>query len=75
MKRKDMKKLIMHWSINSHAKSRQNRSKRCNLCLIEKYHILTSPVNVINERSELFWKCRPENKFQLLNYKTIPPDN
>ena len=75
MKRKGIKKPIMHWSVIDHAKPYQNGSKRCNLCLTEKYHILTSLVNLINKRSELVSKCHHENKFDLLNYKAIPPDN
>ena len=51
MKRKDIKKPIMHWSVIDHAKPNQNRSKRCNLCLTEKYHTLTSPINLIIKRS------------------------
>ena len=74
MKRKGIKKPIMHWSVIDHAKPYQNRSKRCNLCLTEKYHILTSPVNLINKRSELISKCHHENKFRLVNYKAIPLD-
>ena len=60
MKRKGIKKPIMQWSVNDHAKQYQNGSKSCNLCLTEKYHILTSPVNVINKRSELVSKCSHE---------------
>ena len=73
MKRKGIKKSIMHWSVIDHAKPYRNGSKRWNLCLTEKYHILTSPVNLINKRSELVSKCRYESKFQLINYKVIPP--
>ena len=75
MKRKDIKKRIMHWSVIDHAKPHQNESKRCNLCLTEKYHVLTSPVNLINKRSVLVSKCRHEKKFHLVYYKGIPPDN
>ena len=50
MKRKDITKPIMHWSVIDHTKRYKNGSKRCNLCLTEKYHILTSPVNLINKR-------------------------
>ena len=75
IKREAIKKLVMHWSVIDHAKTYQNGSKRCNFCLTEKYHILTSPVNIINKRSELVSKCRHENKFQLINYKAIPPAN
>ena len=75
MKRKDIKKSIMHRSVIDHDKPYKNGSKRCNLFLTEKYHILTSPVTLINKRSELVSKCRHENKFHLVNYKAIPPDN
>ena len=75
MKRKGIKKPIMHWSVIDHAKPYQNGSKRCNLCLTEKYHILTSLIILINKRSELVSKCRHEDKFHLVNYKAIPSDN
>ena len=75
MKRKGVEKPIMHGSVIDHVKSYQIRTKRCNLCLAEKYHILTSPLNLINTRTNLVWKCHHENKFYLVNYKTIPPDN
>ena len=74
MKRKGIEKSIMHGSVVDHAKPYKNGSKRYNLCLTEKYHILTSPVNLINERSELVSKCCHENKFCLVNYKAIPSD-
>ena len=75
MKRKGIKKSIMHWSTIDHAKPYQNGSKRCHLCLTEKYHTLKSPVNLINKRSKLLSKCRHENKFHLVISKAIPPDN
>ena len=56
MKRKDIEKPIMHWSVTDHAKPYQSGSKRCNICLTKKYHILTSPVNLINKRTELVSK-------------------
>ena len=75
MKRKGIKKPIMHWSVIDHAKQYQNGSKRCNLCLTEQCHILTSLVDLINKRFELVLKCCHENKFQLVNYKAISPAN
>ena len=39
MKRKGIKKPIIHWSVIDHAKPYQNGSKRCSLCLTEKYDI------------------------------------
>ena len=74
MRRKGIEKPIMHWSDIDHAKTYKNGSERCNLCLTEKYHILTSPVNLINKRSKLILKCHHKNKFYLVNYKAIPPD-
>ena len=75
MKRKSIEKPIVHCSVIDHAKPYQNGSKRCNLCLTEKYHFLTSLINLIDEKSELVSKCRHENKFHLVSYKAIPPDN
>ena len=75
MKRKGFEKPIVHWSVIDHAKPYQNGSTSCNLCLTEMYYILTSPVKLINKRSELVSKCRHKNRFHLVNYKAIPPDN
>ena len=58
MKGKGIEKPIMHWSVIDHAKPYTNGSKRCNLCLAEKYHILRSPANHMNKRPELVSKCR-----------------
>ena len=69
MKRKGIEKQIMHWSVIDHAKPNQNDSERSHLCLTEKYHTLTPPVNPINKRSELVSKCRHENKFTSLIIK------
>ena len=63
------------WSIIDHAKPYINGSKRCHLCLTEKFHIITSPLNLLNKRSELVSKCRHENKYHLSNYKAFPPDS
>ena len=75
MKRKGIKKSIIHRSVIDHDKPYKNGSKRCNLFLTEKYHILTSPVTLINKRSKLVSKCHHENKFHLVNYKEIPLGN
>ena len=74
MKSKAIEKAIMHLSVIDHVKPYKNGSKRGNSCLTEKYHILTSHVNLINKRSELVLKYLQENKFYLINYKAIPPD-
>ena len=69
MKIKSIEKPIMHWPVSDQAKPYQNGSKRRNLCLTAKYHVLTSPVNLIKERFELVSKCCHENEFYLVNYK------
>ena len=48
------------------AKPYSPASKKCMLCLTEKYHIISSTKNLLN-------KCRHENKFYLANYEDIPP--
>ena len=65
---------VIKWSIIDHARPYVNGSKKCNLCITEKYHIITSSLNLLNKRSELVSKCRHENKFYLANYKEVPPD-
>ena len=55
------------------AKSYKPGSRKCMLCLIKKYHILFSKLNLLNLHSELVTRCRHENKFYLSNYKDIPP--
>ena len=44
-------------------------AKRCNLCLTEKYHILTSSANFINKTSELVSKYHHERNFHPVGYK------
>ena len=56
------------WSIIARARPYHNSSKRCDLCLAEKLHIIKrSNNNLLNKRSELVSKCRHENKFYLKN--------
>ena len=64
----------LNWEIIDHGRPYRNGSKQCNLCLTEKYHIITSDLNLINKRSELISKCRHINKFIIKNFKAIPPD-
>ena len=63
----------LEWKILDKVKSYQPESRKCMLCLTEKYHILFSKLNLLNSRSELATKCRHENKFYLSYYKDIPP--
>ena len=63
----------LDWGILDKAKPYPRASKKCMLCLTEKYHIIFSTKNLSNKRSELVTKCRHENNFFLANYKDIPP--
>ena len=54
------------WKIIKQARSYSNISKRCNLCLWEKYFIITSKSNsILNRRCELVSTCRHQRKFLL----------
>ena len=64
------------WSITTHAAAYSNKTKRCNLCITEKLHILNADKSsLLNKRSELISKCRHENKFYLINFNSnnYPP--
>ena len=57
------------WKIEQHAKPYSPNTKRCNLCLSEKYHIVTAQKNsLLNSRSELISTCRHKTKFLLSDY-------
>ena len=72
-KRKEKINVDLDWIILDKAKPYPPASKKCMLCLTEKYHIIFSTKNLLNKRNELVTKCRHENKFYLVNYKDIPP--
>ena len=72
-KKKEKINVDLDWSILDKAKPYSSASKKCMLCLTEKYHIIFSTKNLLNKRNELVTKCRHENKFYLRNYKDIPP--
>ena len=60
----------LKWSILTSAAAYSNKSKRCNLCLAEKFFIIKAEKStLVNKRSELVSKCRHENKFYLMNLK------
>jgi hypothetical protein len=47
------------WKILKRAKSYNNASKRCNLCIWEKYFIICKPdIATLNRRNELVSTCR-----------------
>ena len=60
------------WSfkvIKATAPAYSNKSKWCHLCLTEKlYLIRAKKPSLLNKRTELISKCRPENKFYLANF-------
>ena len=60
---------ILNWSILKTAPAYNNISKRCILCLQEKFEIIKHPNQncLLNKKSELISKCRHENKFLLKN--------
>ena len=64
----------LSWEIIDHARPYVNGSKKCDLCLTEKFHIINSKLKLLNKRSELVSKCRHINKYILKNYKGISPD-
>ena len=54
------------WRKVKQARSYSNVSKRCNLCLWEKYFIICKPeMSTLNKRSELISTCRHSKKFLL----------
>ena len=61
----------LKWYIIKSVTGYSNISKRCMLCLHEKYEILNYPdqEELLNKRSELVPKCRHINRFLLSNYK------
>ena len=62
---------ILKWSILKSVPAYSNISKRCLLCLQEKFEILSyeKTEELLNKKSELISKCRHQNKFILGNIK------
>ena len=59
------------WRKIKQARSYSNVTKKCNLCLREKYFILCRPeVSSLNNRNELVSCCRHSRKFLLRNVIT-----
>ena len=61
----------LKWYILKSVAPYSNITKKCRLCLQEKFEILSypNPDELLNKRSELVSKCRHMNKFLLANYK------
>ena len=60
---------LIKWSILRRCAPYRAGSKRCNLCLGEKYFILKGDAKMINKKDELLGMCRHKDKFLLKNYK------
>ena len=60
----------INWSIIRKSCPFKAGSKKCNLCLWEKFHILKGNGNkLLNKRDELITKCKHVDKYLLRNYK------
>ena len=54
------------WKIIAHAQPYNNRTKRCNLCILEKYYIICKPqLCTLNKRQELSSTCRHARSYLL----------
>lgn len=57
---------LISWKIIARARSYSNATKRCNLCLTEKFFILSYPHEAsLNKRSEIISNCRHRRKYIL----------
>ena len=56
------------WHIIDNAQPYQAGKRSCNLCLAEKYHILTGK-HLVNKKTELLNKCPHRRKFLTCNLK------
>ena len=60
------------WKIMARAKPYSNITKRCNLCITEKFFIICKPgVGTLNKRNELASACRHTGKYLIKNVWTI----
>ena len=58
----------LKWSIAAYATPYRCATRRCDLCLTEKYIIArANQNNLLNKRTELMSKCRHRNKYILKN--------
>ena len=58
------------WSIAATASQYKCGTRKCDLCITEKYMIaMAEPESLLNSKSELISKCRHCNKFYLKNWK------
>ena len=58
------------WAIIHRAKAYDNKSKRCQLCTLEKYYIICRPeLGTLNKRNELASGCMHKAAYQYKNLK------
>ena len=58
------------WKILAKAKPYTNKTKRCNLCILEKFFIIYHPeLSTLNKKSELISTCRHAAKYLIKNTK------
>ena len=61
---------VINWSILKRARAYENGGKPCNLCIEEKLCVMKAvKTRLLNKRSEIFTRCRHQNKFRISNLK------
>ena len=75
LRKKGITDETIKWSILQKAPVYQNGSKRCELCLTEKNHMIFQKYKLVNRRDELLLNCRLINKYLLCNFKEAPSNN
>ena len=65
--KRENKPYTIKWKIMQNTPGYSNISKRCHLCLAEKYQICNfkDRNRLLNQKNELISKCRHENRFVL----------
>ena len=67
--KQNQEKYLLQWSIVQRSASYNPITKKCNLCLSEKFHIMAAPQNTcLNKRSELISSCRHKQKYKLCDF-------
>ena len=60
------KDFAIEWKVLAKAKAYSNLTKRCNLCITEKFFIISKPqMATLNKRNELVSTCRHRRKYVL----------
>lgn len=68
--KEQQKDFKIEWTILREAKSYNNRTKRCQLCTMEKFYIIYKPeLGTLNKRNELVSACRHKAAFLYKNCK------